>query len=102
MKRLGLLLAASSVAAMGCQRDDTAMQGELEDIKKDLGEIKEMLKSGAGAGARGGAAGAGAKQQRPQRPRPNPGDVYSVPVAGAPYKGAKDAKVTVVKAFEFA
>ena len=54
--------------------------------------LTEMVKKG------GGAKG----PQRPQRPRPNPKDVYAVNIDGAPFKGAKDAKVTVVKAFEFA
>ena len=36
------------------------------------------------------------------RPRPDKTSVYSVPIAGNPYVGRKYAKVTLVKAFEFA
>ena len=82
-------------AAGGCQRDDGALQGELASIKSDVAEIKGML-------AKGGGPAGQPQPQRPQRPQPNPGDTYSVPVAGAPFKGPEDAKVTVVKAFEFA
>ena len=39
---------------------------------------------------------------RPQARRPDPSTVYSVPITGSPYEGPKDAKVTIVKAFEFA
>ena len=34
--------------------------------------------------------------------RPKPEAVYSVNINGAPFIGAKDAKVTIVEAFEFA
>src|SRR5690606_2182796 len=50
----------------------------------------------------GGAARGAAPPQQAQRPRPEPTTVYSVPVEGSPYKGPEHAKVTIVKAFEFA
>jgi len=37
-----------------------------------------------------------------QPPEPDPDAVYSMPVDGDPFKGEKHARVTVVKAFEFA
>ena len=40
--------------------------------------------------------------RRPRFPRPDPASVYAVPIDGAPYKGPEHAKVTMVKAFEFA
>ena len=96
MKQISFLLAVSAVALVGCQRDDSAMQGELTEIKSDLAEIKGML-------AKGGAAGAGRPTpERPQRPQPEPNAVYSMPIDGDPYRGEKTAKVTVVEAFEFA
>lgn len=36
------------------------------------------------------------------RPEPDPAATYSIPVAGDPFEGPADAKVTIVKAFEFA
>ncbi len=82
---------------LGCQRDDSAVMAELKKMNETLSEIKKNTEGG------GGRAGAAAKRpQRPQRPRPKPGDTYSVPVAGSPFKGAAAAKVTIVEAFEFA
>lgn len=93
MKRIPLLVASGAVALTGCQRDDSALKEELAGIRSDLAEIKEALKSGARPAARA---------QRPRRPRPNPNEVYAAPIAGAPFRGVEDAKVTVVEAFEFA
>lgn len=39
---------------------------------------------------------------RPSRVRPDPSAVYAVPIDGAPFRGPTYAKVTIVKAFEFA
>jgi protein-disulfide isomerase len=38
----------------------------------------------------------------PSRPRPNPDHVYAVPIDGAAQVGSPNARVTMVKAFEFA
>ena len=96
MKRTGLFL-LSAVAVFGCQRDDAPLRKEVADLKAGQDKILEAIKNMP----KGAAAGA-ARPQRPQRPRPDAKSVYSVNIAGAPYKGAKDAKVTVVEAFEFA
>lgn len=86
--------AVVSLAVMGCTRDDDSVKEKLESIDKRLEGIERALARGAGAGARGG--------QR-QRPRgPDPSTVYAVPVADSAWEGTKDAKVTVVEAFEFA
>jgi protein-disulfide isomerase len=100
IRRTGIGLAAAaalSFALAGCQRDDTPLRKELADIKSDLSDIKTLVKKGGGQGARGRA-----RPPRPQRPHPDPKAVYSVPIEGAPYEGAKDAKVTIIKAFDFA
>ncbi len=99
---LVFLLAA---ALPGCQKADDAVVKKLEQIasaeEKQTQILERMEKSlASGAAARPGAA-------RPQPPRaragrPDPGKVYAVPVDGAPFDGPKDAKVTIVKAFEFA
>lgn len=96
MKRTGLFL-LSAVAVFGCQRDDSPLRKEIADLKAGQDKILEALKNMPAA--RPGAAN---RPQRPQRPRPLPNAVYSVNIDGAPYKGAKDAKVTIVEAFEFA
>lgn len=98
MKRIGIFV-LSSLAVMGCQRDnDVPLRKEVEALKKGQKDILAAIK--AQPAARPGAARPQAA--RPQRPRPNPSAVYSVDINGAPFKGAKDAKVTIVEAFEFA
>lgn len=52
----------------------------------------------ADAAADRAAVGAG----RQARPGPDAAAVYAVPIAGAPFRGAKSAPVTVVRSFEFA
>jgi hypothetical protein len=95
MKRTGLFL-LSAVAVFGCQRDDAPLRKEVAELKAGQDEILKAIKSMPKAGP------AAARPQRPQRPRPDANSVYSVSINGAPFKGAKDAKVTVVEAFEFA
>lgn len=97
MKRL--LITAGALAALaftGCQKDDSGVAAKLDQINSKLEQIEKKL-----ASAPVGAAAPGMPQQ-PARPRPDPNKVYSVPVDGAPFKGPEHAKVTVVKAFEFA
>ena len=95
MKRTGLFI-LSALTVFGCQRDDSPMRKEIADLKSGQEKILEALKNMPAA--RPGAN----RPQRPQRPRPKPEATYSVNVTGAPFKGAKDAKVTIVEAFEFA
>lgn len=100
MRRLKyLLLAAVGVAALGCQRDDTKMGEKLDQIATKLDAIEKQLASGAGA--RGAAGAAGQRGAGQERKRPDPNKVYAVPSTG-PAHGPKDAKVTIVEAFEFA
>lgn len=91
MKRIKCLgLAAAAMFA--CQANNSELNGKIDEMNKKLDTLTEVVKKG------GGARG----PQRPQRPRPNPKDVYSVNINGSPFEGAKDAKVTVVEAYEFA
>ena len=60
--------------------------------------LRDIAKSGGGRGM--GAAGAGA-QAGGERKRPDPNEVYAVNAVGASV-GPKDAKVTLVEAFDFA
>ncbi|WP_428261889.1 hypothetical protein [Haliangium sp.] len=98
MKPIGFLtmtgvLALTVGGLMACQPAGTSQTSEkLDEIDKRLQNIEQLLQRGN----RGAAA------QRPRRPRgPDPSKVYAVPATG-PYKGAEQAKVTIVEAFEFA
>ena len=99
MKGLMIAVSALSVALAACQQDSSALDSKLEQINQKLAAIDQKIGSGQRPGA---AAPSAAPQARQQRPAPDPGKTYSVPVAGAPYHGPEHAKVTIVKAFEFA
>lgn len=87
-------MSALSLLALGCQQQSSQGLAErLESIDKRLSSIEENLEKGVPS--RRGA-------QPPSRPTPNPNDVYAVPIEGSAFKGAKNAKITVVEAFEFA
>lgn len=92
MKRLLIAAGILSLALAGCQKDSSDTSEKLDQIAKRLDTIEKKLDARPGA----------AMPQQPQRPRPDPNTVYSVPIEGAPYKGSEHAKVTIVKAFEFA
>jgi hypothetical protein len=98
---MGNLFLAGLLAAglIGCTKSDDAVVKKLDEISKKLDKLDDIEKKlAAGAIGRPGAA----RPQGPQPGRPDPSKVYSVAVDGAPSRGAKDAKVTIVEAFEFA
>ncbi len=99
MKQIGLtFITALAVAAVGaCAKDDSSIGKKLDDIDKRLAGIESKLEKGVPA-----RAGAARGQARPRPQRPDPNKVYSVPIAGAPFKGVENAKITIVEAFEFA
>ncbi len=99
MKRIGIMM-LSSLAVMGCQQsNEVPLRKEVEALKKGQEKILAAIKARPAPGPAGRRP---SPSQRPQRPKPNPASVYSVNISGAPFKGAKDAKVTIVEAFEFA
>jgi protein-disulfide isomerase len=108
MKKLSLV-ATLALTLMGCQPDP--QQGKIDQLAKDVAEIKQLLKSGAGAGAGAatGAAGANAAAAaaaaaaKPQPPRrvADPSKTYAFNIEGLPTVGSSDAKITVVKAYEY-
>ncbi len=97
---------AVAVLAMACeQSDNNEVVTKLKDLDKRMKAMDAKLdKIVAGGGAAGGPGARGAAGQQPgaRPPGPDPAEVYAVPIAGAPYKGAEHAKVTIVEAFEFA
>jgi hypothetical protein len=105
MRRLGLLFLSALGLALpgGCTRDDATPLGEKLDmmIKKQEETnnlLRDLAKSG---GVRTGAAGARGGAEGGDRRRPDPNEVYAANAVG-PAHGPKDAKVTIVEAFEFA
>jgi protein-disulfide isomerase len=89
MKKL-ILLAVVAVAA--CQpdtRDTKNLERKIDDLSKKLDQVI----------ARGGA---GAQAPRPARAEPDRAKTYAVPIDGDPFDGPADAKVTLVKAYDYA
>jgi len=74
------------------------LEDKLANVDAKLDELERKLADAAAA------APAPAPPPRPYRPPsgPDPAVVYAVPIQGAPYRGAKNAKVTIVEGFEFA
>ena len=88
MKKLALIAIALLTA---CQSDNRNVEKKLDELNK---KVDSLI---AGGGGRGAAA-----QQRPSRPEPDKAKTYSVPIEGDPFDGPADAKVTLVKAYDYA
>lgn len=89
---ISALLVSASTA---CHKDDQLIAKRLDELDKKVTALGAKIDALA---ARGGPA-----QRRPQQRRgPDAGKTYSIPIDDAPILGAKDAAITVVKAFEFA
>jgi protein-disulfide isomerase len=93
MKKLLLSVAASLVLG-GCQADTRNLEKKVDDLTKNVAELKDMVAKGGG--------GAGAARPRPSRPQADPAQTYAVPVDGDPSIGPADAVVTIVKGYEYA
>jgi len=107
MRRFITVAAVAAVAVLGtaCEKStDSEVVSKLKDIDKRLRGIEARLDKGVPTAGAAGAAGRGAAGQMPQGrpPGPDPATTYAVPVAGAPWRGAEHAKVTIVEAFDFA
>jgi protein-disulfide isomerase len=83
-----VLLAVIVVAA--CQADNRSLERKVDELTKKVDQVL----------ARGGGAGAAAP--RPQRAEPDRAKTYAVPVDGDAVDGPADAKVTLVKAYDYA
>jgi protein-disulfide isomerase len=89
MKALVLVLSAALVA---CQADTTKLNEKIDKMDKKLDALI----------AQGGRPGAAPAAQRPSRPEPDRSKTYAVPIANNFFDGPADAKITVVKAYEYA
>lgn len=92
MNKLVLFAAIAGLAA--CQPDTKSLEKKVDDLAKNQQKMMDMLASGKGAGA--------AQAQRPARAEPDRAKTYSVSIEGDPVDGPADAKVTLVKAYDYA
>jgi protein-disulfide isomerase len=98
MKNLVLMVGALAIAA--CSPDTKNLEKKVDELNKKL---DQLIANGGGGGNRGAVgAAAGAQPQRAQRPEPDRAKTYALPVDGDPFDGPADAKVTVVKAYDYA
>jgi len=98
------LLSALGLAVPGCQRDnaDGQLGEKLDMMIKKQEETNNLLRDlSKGGGGRGMGAATGGAAAGGERKRPDPNEVYAVNAVG-PTVGPKDAKVTLVEAFDFA
>jgi protein-disulfide isomerase len=87
-----LALAALTLGA-GCQQDSRNLEKKIDDLTVKVNQLSDKLdKVGAGRPT---------QPQRPPRPQPDPNKAYAVPVEGDPFEGPADAKVTVIKAYDY-
>lgn len=91
MNKLALVTVLAAVAA--CQPDTKNLERKVDQIAQDQRKIMDMLAKGGGAGA---------APARPPRPEPDRSKTYSVPIANDVFDGPADAKVTLVKAIDYA
>jgi protein-disulfide isomerase len=90
MKKLALL----SLLLVACQPDTKNLERKVDQIAQDQRKIMDMLAKGGGA--------AGAAAPRAQRPEPDRSKTYSLSVENDPFDGPADAKITLVKAYDYA
>lgn len=89
-----LLMAALVATLAACQPDTKNLERKVDQIAQDQRKIMEMLQSGR--------VGGGAAAQRPARVEPDRAKTYSVPITNDVFDGPADAKVTIVKAVDYA
>src|SRR5512147_2734256 len=83
-----ILLAVVVVAA--CQPDTKNLEHKVDELTK---KVDQMLTQGRGAGA---------AAPRPARAEPDRAKTYAMPIDGDPVDGPADAKITIVKAYDYA
>jgi len=86
MKKLVLL----SLVLAACQSDTKNLEKKIDDLNKKIDGL--VARGGVGAAA----------QQRPARPEPDRSKTYAVQIENDPFDGPADAKITIVKAYDYA
>jgi len=87
MKALAVLLAAL-----------TACQSDTKNLDAKIEKLENLIIAKCGQGGRPGAGAAGPRRTG----EPDRSKAYAVPIEGDPFDGPADAKVTIVKAYDYA
>ena len=78
----------------GCTTDTKNLERKIDAL---TAEVKAMRSGGGAVGGGGPARG-----ERPQPPQPNPAKTYAMTIDGDPFEGPADAKITIVKSYDYA
>ena len=89
MNKLMILAIAVVAACAPDTRNDTRLEKKIDDLSKKIDALV----------ARGGAGAAAPRQQRAE---PDRAKTYAVSIDGDPTDGPADAKITVIKAYDYA
>jgi protein-disulfide isomerase len=98
MIALASTLALALTGLAGCQQDNRNLEKKIDDLTAKVNDLQVNLPkqiAAAGGGMRP------SQPQRPARPQPDPSKAYAVPVDGDPFEGPADAKVTIIKAYDY-
>jgi len=94
-----LSYSALALALVACQPDTKNLEKKIDDMAKDIRELKAQV-------ARGGGGGAGAAQQRQAREEADPSAVFAVDISQnlklGMVQGPPSAMVTIIEAWDFA
>jgi len=77
---------------LACQTDNRNLERKIDDLAKSVNDMKAQI-------ARGGVGAAA--PQRQARPEPDRAKTYAMPIEGDPVEGPADAKVTLVRAYDY-
>lgn len=99
MKKL-VVTALMGLSLVACEAN-TTLEKKVDQLALDVKAIKDSVE-GMGRGGGGAAPGAAARPPAPRRPTADPSKTYAVTVDGLPFEGPADAKVTIVKGYEYA
>jgi protein-disulfide isomerase len=81
------------VLVAGCQADNKQLEEKIDKLTAAVDKMQKAVEAGGGRAA---------AQQPPRRPSADPTKTYAVSVDGAPSEGPADAKITIIKAYEYA
>jgi len=88
------LILVAIVVVAACQPDQRNIEKKLDDLTKKVDDLSKAVAQGR--------VGAAAQPARPPRAEPDRAKTYAMSIEGDPFDGPADAKVTVVKAYDYA
>src|SRR6185503_1362424 len=88
------LILVAIVVVAACQPDQRNIEKKLDDLTKKVDDLSKAVAQGR--------VGAAAQPARPPRAEPDRAKTYAMSIEGDPFDGPADAKVTLVKAYDYA